>query len=453
MFKFLLGDRAFLVKVVRLAGPITGQQLVMVLLGMIDIVMIGQLGDAAVAAVGLANQLFFVLVLLLFGIGSGAAIFTAQYWGQHDVGRIRSVLGLSLLLSLAGGLLFSLVSILLPVQVLALFSNDPAVLAEGSPYLQLVGLSYLATAITFSYAAVLRSMEQVKLPLLVGLVALVVNALLNYGLIFGHWGLPALGVAGAAIATTIARWLECGLLLLVIYRRRLPVAARLSELLYWRPISLPRYFKTSLPVILTEILWALGVTAYQAIYARIGTEAVAAVNIAVSIDRVTFAIFIGLAHAAAIMIGNRIGAGQLGRAMLYARRFLALGPLVAVGLGLLLLVSIEPMLTLYEVSALTKFYTARLLLIIALLLALRVTNLLLLIGVLRSGGDTRFGFVIDAGVIWLVGVPLALMGAFVFNWPVYWVYLLVMGEEAVKLSLGLWRVYSRRWIHQLAAPV
>jgi putative MATE family efflux protein len=445
-------DKAFLSKVIRLAGPITGQQLVLVLLGLVDLVMIGQLGDAAVAAVGLANQLFFVLVLLLFGIGSSAAIFAAQYWGRQDVARIRSVLGLSLLLSLAGGLLFSLVSILLPLQVLALFTHDPAVLAAGGPYLQVVGLSYLATAITFSYAAVLRSIEQVKLPLVVSLVMLVVNAGLNYGLIFGHWGLPALGVTGAAIATAIARWLECGLLLLIIYRRRLPLAARLPELLNWRPISLPRYFQTSLPVILTEILWALGVTAYQAIYARIGTEAVAAVNIALSIDRVTFAVFIGLAHAAAIMIGHRIGAGEPEQAMLYARRFLTLGPLVAVAMGLLLLAAIEPLLSLYQVSALTSFYTTRLLQIIAMLLILRVSNLLLLIGVLRSGGDTRFGFWIDAGVIWLVGVPLALLGAFVFHWPVHWVYLLVMGEEAVKLTLGLWRMTSRRWIHQLAAP-
>ena len=187
------------------------------------------------------------------------------------------------------------------------------------------------------------------------------------------------------------------------------------------------------------------------IYARIGTEAVAAVNIALSIDRVTFAVFIGLAHAAAIMIGNRIGAGELERAMLYARRFLVLGPLLAVVLGLLL-AAVQPMLTLYEVSALTKFYAARLLLIIALLLALRVSNLLLLVGVLRSGGDTRFSLVIDGGVIWLVGVPLALLGAFVFHWPVHWVYLLVMVEEAIKLSLGLWRVYSKRPIHQLAVP-
>jgi Na+-driven multidrug efflux pump len=152
------------------------------------------------------------------------------------------------------------------------------------------------------------------------------------------------------------------------------------------------------------------------------------------------------------MIGNRIGAGELERAMLYARRFLALGPLVAVAMGLLLLAATGPMLTLYQVSPLTKFYTARLLLIIALVLSLRVTNLLLLIGVLRSGGDTRFGFLIDGGLIWLVGVPLASLGAFVFHWPVHWVYLLVMSEELVKLSLGLWRVTSKRWIHQLAAP-
>jgi putative MATE family efflux protein len=207
MWTFLLGDKEFLTKMFRLAAPIALQQLVMVLLGLIDMVMIGQLGDAAVAAVGLANQLFFLLFLVLFGIGSGAAIFTAQYWGQQDMLRIRSVLGLGLTLGLAGGLVFSLVSLLLPGQVLSIYSTDPAVITLGSGYLRLVGLSYLATAITFSYAAVLRSIEQVKLPMFISLVTLAVNTVLNYGLIFGQWGLPTLGVNGAALATSIARWL------------------------------------------------------------------------------------------------------------------------------------------------------------------------------------------------------------------------------------------------------
>lgn len=452
MWNFLVGDREFLIKMVRLAAPLILQQLVMVLLGVVDMVMIGQLGDVAVAAVGLGNQLFFLLFLVLFGIGSGAAIFTAQYWGQRDLARIRSVLGLSLGLSLAGGLAFSLVSLLLPAQVLGIYTTDPAVIALGSDYLRLVGLSYLATAITFSYTAVLRSIEQVKLPLILSLVTLVLNLILNYGLIFGHWGLPVLGVRGAALATCLARWLESGLLLLIIYYRRLPLAARPVELARWRLISLPRYFKTALPVILTELLWSLGMTTYQVVYARIGTEAVAAANIALSIDRVMFVVFIGLAHAASIMIGNRIGAGQPERAMLYARRFLGLGPLAALVVGALLLASIEPILAFYQVSALTKIYAARLLLIMALLLAVRVSNLMLLIGVLRSGGDTRFGFMIDGGIIWLVGVPLAFIGAFVLHLPVYGVYLLVMVEEFVKLSLGLWRVFSQRWIHHLAVP-
>jgi Na+-driven multidrug efflux pump len=160
-----------------------------------------------------------------------------------------------------------------------------------------------------------------------------------------------------------------------------------------------------------------------------------------------------MAHAAAIMIGNQIGAGGQGQAMVYARRFLVLGPLVAVVAGLCLMLIANPILDLYQISDLTRDYAYRILVVIALLLAVRVSNVLLLIGVLRSGGDTRFGFIIDAGAIWVVGVPLALVGAFVWHWPVYAVYLLVMAEEVVKLSLGLWRVFSQRWIHQLAVPV
>lgn len=449
---FLLSDKKFLTKMLRLASPIMAQQFIFSSLGMVDTIMIGQLGDTAVAAVGIANQLFFLVTLLFFGITSGSAIFTAQYWGQKDVRRINQVLGLSLLLCLAGSGIFAGAAFLIPDRIMAIYTNDPAVIIQGSAYLRIIAGSYLLTAITYSYSAVLRSIEQVKLPMTVSLVALSLNTVLNYGLIFGNLGLPELGVQGAAAATLIARVVESSLTLALIYRRKLPLAARLREIFHWDQIPFRQFFRTTLPVILTEIVWSLGATTYNAIYAHINTESIAAYNIAVTLDRLIFVIFIGLAHACAIMIGNQIGAGDQEAASCYAKKYLLVSLISAAILGGFLFLIKGPILALYRVTPQTAFAADRLLRIMILSLPFRSLNLIVLIGILRSGGDTIYAMLIDAGIIWTVGVPIALLGAFALHLPVYWVYAMVMTEEVIKLSLGLIRFFRGRWANSLTSP-
>jgi len=450
--KFLFNDKKFLNTMLKLAAPIMLQNLIFSSLNLVDGVMIGQLGDSAVAAVGIANQIFFLVSLLFFGVGSGSAIFAAQYWGRKDTERIQSVLGLSLLMSISGAILFSLVAILFPVQVINIYSKDPSVISQGSVYLQIVAFSYVITAISNSFAFVLRSTENVKLPLLTSLVALSLNTLMNYGLVLGNFGLPSLGVKGAAIATVISRLIEVTLLLLIIYRRKLPVAAKLPALLNFKILSIKKFFNTTLPVIATEIIWSFGITTYNVVYARIGTESIAAVNIAGTLDRLIFVVFIGLGNACAIMIGNRIGAQENELATDYAKKFLLLGAIGASVLGLIMFIFVTPLLSFYQVSALTIDFTVKLIGFMALSLPIRSLNLILLIGILRAGGDTKVAFFIDAGSVWVVGVPMALIGAFVLGLPVHWVYLMVLGDEAIKLGFGLYRFFSQRCINYLVAP-
>ena len=450
--KFLFNDKKFLNSMLKLAAPIMLQNLIFSSLNLVDGVMIGQLGESAVAAVGVANQIFFLVSLLFFGVGSGSAIFAAQYWGRKDTERIQSVLGLSLLMSISGAVLFSLVAILLPVQVISIYSKDPAVISQGSVYLQIVAFSYVITAITNSFAFVLRSTENVKLPLLTSLVALSLNTLMNYALVLGNFGLPSLGVKGAAIATVISRLIEVILLLLIIYRRKLPVAAKLPALLNFKILSIKKFFNTTLPVIATEIVWSFGITTYNVVYARIGTESIAAVNIAGTLDKIIFVVFIGLGNACAIMIGNRIGAQENELATIYAKKYLLLGAVGASVLGLIMFIFATPLLSFYQVSAVTIDFTVKLIGLMALSLPVRSLNLILLIGILRAGGDTRVAFFIDAGSVWAVGVPMAFIGAFVLGLPVHWVYLMVLADEIVKLVLGLYRFFSQRWINYLVAP-
>lgn len=415
--------------------------------------MIGQLGAVPVAAVGLANQIFFLLTLMLFGIYTGSAMFTAQLWGIKDIPNIRKVLGLALTLGLGTGTLFLIIAEFFPVAVLSIYSQDPAVIALGSYYLRILGLSFIPYAISFCYAIVLRSTGDVQSPLIATFTSLSLNTVLSYGLIFGKLGLPALGVYGAGLAVVISRLLELVLILLLTYRKDSPAAAKLHELFSYNLEFSKKVLKPVLPVVANEILWSLGITAYSVVYARINTDSIAAMNIVASIDQMALVLFNGIGHACAIMVGNWIGAGDEEQAFRYAARSEALGMLGGLGIGALVLVSSNLILSLYKVPPDVIAYAHNALIILGLLLWLRASNMIMFIGIFRSGGDTRFALVLDGLIIWVVGVPLAFIGAFVFHLPVYWVYLLVMSEEITKWCLGAYRFFTRKWIHNLANTV
>jgi putative MATE family efflux protein len=446
-------DREYYPRLYKIAIPIALQSFMMSSLNMVGVVMIGQLGAVPVAAVGLANQIFFLLTLMLFGIYTGSAMFTAQLWGIKDIPNIRKVLGLALTLGLGTGTLFLIIAEFFPVAVLSIYSQDPAVIALGSYYLRILGLSFIPYAISFCYAIVLRSTGDVQSPLIATFTSLSLNTVLSYGLIFGKLGLPALGVYGAGLAVVISRLLELVLILLLTYRKDSPAAAKLHELFSYNLEFSKKVLKPVLPVVANEILWSLGITAYSVVYARINTDSIAAMNIVASIDQMALVLFNGIGHACAIMVGNWIGAGDEEQAFRYAARSEALGMLGGLGIGALVLVSSNLILSLYKVPPDVIAYAHNALIILGLLLWLRASNMIMFIGIFRSGGDTRFALVLDGLIIWVVGVPLAFIGAFVFHLPVYWVYLLVMSEEITKWCLGAYRFFTRKWIHNLANTV
>ena len=236
-------DKVYLSTFIKIALPITLQTLITSSLNLVDVLMIGQLGEVPLAAVGLANQIFFLLNLLLFGVGSGSAVFIAQYWGKKDVLNIRRVQGLCLGIGAGAAFIFSLIALVFPRTALGFYTNDQAVIDLGSEYLQTVGFSYIFIAITYGFSAVLRSTENVKLPMFSSMIALSLNTLINYTLIFGNFGFPQLGVKGAAIATVISRILECSLILIIAYRRKTPAAAKISEMFAFDFGYSKNYFK------------------------------------------------------------------------------------------------------------------------------------------------------------------------------------------------------------------
>lgn len=445
-----LDDKAFFSTFARLMIPIGLQQLIIASLNLVSIVMVGQLGETAVASVGLANQVLFVFQLLLFGAGSGCAIFIAQFWGKRDLKNIRRMLGICLAIGLIGTLLFTSIALLAPELALSVYSTDPSVIALGSDYLRTVGLSYVAVAITTSYSVTLRSTGNVRLPVVVSTLSLSLGALLNYALIFGQFGLPALGVQGSAIGTTVARFIECGLLLSFVYSSGSVAAAKLKEMLVLDTVFTTSVLKTILPVTANEILWSLGVTTFNLIYGRMGTESAAAVSIAATIENMALVIFSGSATASAIMIGHRIGAEEESRAYEYARRFALLTILGGIVIGSAVFLSADVVLGFYKIADTSHQLARNVLSAISVFLCIKASNMLFIVGILRAGGDTRASLLIDVGSIWLVGIPAAMVGAFVLQLPVYWVYVLAMSDEVAKFIAGALRIASKRWINNVA---
>jgi putative MATE family efflux protein len=446
-------DRDYYRQMFRLMWPLVLQNLINSSLNMVNTVMIGQNGETSVAAVALAGQIFFLLNLVIFGIGSGSAMFTAQLWGKHDVPNIRRVLGLCLTLGLISAGIFLFIAEVFPAQALALYTTDPNVLALGSEYLRIYGWSFIFFTISFSYALVLRSVGEVRAPVAISIASLVLNALLSYILIFGALGLPALGVKGAAWAFLISRMLECVVLIVVTYRSNSPIAATLGEMLNFDLDFMVRVLKPVLPVALNELLWALGTTSYSAIYARIGTDSIAAINIVSAIEMVAYILFWAMNGATAVLVGNAIGAGDEETAYRHGGRSLGLVMVGSMLVGALAYFSSGIVLSWYKVSPQVITNAQNILLVSCSLFWVRAMNGVNIVSIMRAGGDTRFALILDGLIIWIVGVPLAWLGAFGFHFPVHLVYLCAMAEEIVKWIFGIQRYFSRKWIHNLTTQV
>jgi len=442
----------FYQKLLRIAFPIAAQEFVIMSLNMVDVIMIGQKGEVSVASVALANQITFILIILMFGIGSSASVFTAQYWGKRDIASIRKILGISLLIAVASAAVVFFLSYHFPANIIGLYTNDPRVIGLGGSYLKIACLGFIPLAITSTFSASLRSTEHVRLPMVTSIVAFSLKTFLNYGLIFGHFGFVEMGVLGAGIATITARVVECCIIVYFSYRLKTPLAGKVSELLAFDRTYFYKYLKVGTPVILNELIWVLGITVYNMVYAHIGTESIAAYNIASSVEGLAFTLFIGLSHACAIIVGHQIGAENYSEAQLDAKKSIQIALIGAIFLGAFEILLANQLLTLYEISPTSHTLAFQLLLVSGATLWMRGCNMTLFIGIIRSGGDTKFGLITELSTIWMIGVPLALLGAFVFHLNAPMVYLLVATEEALKLVIGFTRFRSMKWMNNLVTP-
>lgn len=442
-------DKTFYKKIFVIALPIIIQNFITSSLNIVDTIMIGKLGEVEIASVGIGNQYFFLFNILIMGMFSGMAVYTSQYWGRKDIASIKKVVGLGSLLAVIIGVLFTVVALISPSFIVSIFNKSTDVIRLGSEYLGVVCLSYVFTALTFNFATALRCIEKTSIPMLVSAVALITNTFLNWVFIFGNLGASAMGVKGAAIATLIARVLETTILIVYIYISKSVLAGKIKGLFSFSRDFVKMIFITMIPVLLNEGCWGLGSVMYNVIYGRIGTQAIASVQIATTVYNLFMVVIFGIGSASLVIVGNEIGRGDKDKGYKYGKKCVMLGCIVGVILSLGLILLSNQIVTLYDVSEQVRIWARNILYVIAFIMVIRVYNIIIIVGVLRGGGDAKVSLAIEASTMWLIGVPVAFIGAFILKLPVYQVYALCTLEEIVKGVFCLRRFKSKKWINNL----
>lgn len=449
IIKKLLRDGLFYKDLGIIAAPIIIQNFISTSLNMVDTIMIGMVGETQIAAVGIANQVFLLFCMFMFGICSGCGIFISQFWGKRDKDNIKRVVGLGLSSTLVISAIFTFVAIAFSRGIIAIFNTDPDVLLYGSKYLRLVCLSYAFTAVTFCFSFALRSIEKAIYPMYISAAALITNTFLNYVFIFGHFGFRAMGVEGAALATVIARFIEAVMIIAVIYRSNKILAPGFNDMFLIDTYFFKRIYRTTIPVLLNEVCWGLAAVVYSVAYGRIGKEAIASIQISNTIQQLFMILCFGMANASGVMIGKRIGAGNEEEGRDYAHRFAVLSIATGIFIGVVMIAGGPLILRFFNVSQGVVIDAYQIMKINSLIMPVRVFNIVLIVGVLRGGGDANHAFAIEAFTMWFMGVPAAFAGALLFKLPIYWVVALTTLEEIGKFILCMYRLVSDKWINNL----
>ncbi len=447
--KHLLGDRAFYKRLIAVSLPIVVQQLITSSVQLVDNIMIGSLGELAIGSVSAVNQLYFIVILVVFGTLGGAGVFTAQYFGSKNIERLKETYRFKLIASLLIMVLAFVVLSLFGRNLIGLFTENPVTLSGGMDYLRIVRWSMIPWALSVSISFTFREIGITKPLLRISILTIVTNTVLNYLLIFGHLGLPAMGIEGAAIATLIARLLESLLFMVLAQKEGQLFNTKLKHLFKIEPAVLKAIILMALPLMLNEVMWSTGQTVFIEAYSTRGDNAFAAANITSAISQLVFVIFGGMATGIAVMVGNTLGENKLAEAKDNSMKLIFFSMFIAFLMGIILFVLSYFIINIYDVMDETKRLAAFNIRVNALIIPVLAFNVAMYF-TLRAGGDTRSTFLMDSGYMWLIQVPTVFLLSRLTALPMNILFLIVQLLEIPKMGFAYSRYRKERWLRNLA---
>ena len=435
--------------VIALVVPMALQNLINVGVTAADVIMLGAVGEDALSGASLAGQVQYIMTLFLFGLTSGATVLTAQYWGKGDKDAIEKILGIAVKTAVFVTALFTAAALVVPGLLLRIFTSDPVVIAEGIKYLRIVAFTYVMIGITQAYLYIMRSVERVIVATVVYLLSLICNIIMNSIFIFGLFGLPAMGVSGAALGTLCARILE--VVLVAGYARffNKDIKLRLRYVIHTDKVLFGDFMKYALPVVINEVMWGLGTAANTAILGHMGSPVVAANSVAQVARQLATVVSFGLSSAAAIYLGKTIGEKKMEHARAYAKRFIGLSLIMGVLGGAVILIASPVASAFLSLSAEAKDYLRIMFFVMSYFVIGQALNTTMVVGIFRSGGDTRFGLILDVSTMWCCSILLGFLAAFVFKLSVPVVYMILMSDEIIKIPITSWRYRSCKWLRDV----
>lgn len=446
--KKFFGDKTFYFGILSIALPIMAQQFVTSFVNLIDNIMIGSVGSLALTSVTVANRIYLIFNSTMFGICGAAGIFIAQYFGARDHEKCQKILNINLTIALVIACFFVLALILIPTQLVQIFTSDFDVQSLSLQYIQYALLTYIPFAFSFSVMMAFRAVGINKIQLLVGAITVAINTSLNYVLIFGHFGFPTLGVQGAAIATTIARFIEMGIYGFLLIRHRYLFTLQIKGMIKIDSSLFRILMKKAVPLIMNEIFYSLGLAMIFLSYMRCDASLISATSVVDTVMQIAYIIFGGLSSAVSIYIGKRLGANQIDEAKLNAYKLLMFGFLVAIAIGVILRLTAPMIASLYNVEDIIKETIVSLLTIKSFLLPAYVYNVCVFF-TLRAGGDTFSTMLMDSGFLWIAGVLVSTILSMFFDISLIYLYLIVESFDILKLFVATYFFRKGNWARNM----
>lgn len=447
--KQLIGGRELYAKMAKIAIPISLQSLITVGINLMDTVMLSGMGDNQLSASSLATQFINIFHICCMGIGMGASVLTSRFWGMQDNKSLKMAITIMLRLCLAFSLVFTAATLLFPSYIMRIYTTEAPIISHGVVYLKWMIPTYFLMGFSLTCTIVLRSVGQVKIPLVCSVAAFFVNVFFNWVFIFGKLGAPRMEIAGAALGTLIARAFEfvfiCGYFFFVDKRIRY----RLRDLFVKCRAMLGEYIRISIPVLISDGLLALGNNAVAMVMGHIGAAFVAANSVTTVVQQLSSVLTQGISNASGIITGHTMGEGDREKAQRQGYSFLIMGFIIGCAAALVILICRNPIINFYKVSPEAKLIAGQLMDAIVFIIIFQAVNSILTKGVLRAGGDTKFLMLGDILFLWVASIPLGALAGLVLHLPAFWIYTFLKIDQIIKCIWCFFRLKSGKWLKNI----